>query len=129
MRNHLAACLFCLTTLAGSYAIGQETGVDCVPLLKDSPAPFSGVLVPEGRFVAFLEAEQKLAEVKGELEIEKKAGRVLESMYVGKLELAVKPLSWYQTPEFNRWLGFGLGVVVTAGAVWGGYELVKEIRK
>lgn len=95
---------------------------------KDNPAPFTGLLVPELRFTKLLEAEITAEKLAGELKIQKDLTDNLEQVYNEKLREAVKPLKWYETPAFNRWLGFGIGIVVTGLAVWGGIEIAKAVR-
>lgn len=94
---------------------------DVIPLLKGNPAPHSGLLVLEGRFTLMLKAEQRVKTVDGELEIERKLRDDLEALYTRKLEEATKPDPWYK----SGWIYFGLGVLVTVGAIYGGAQLVK----
>jgi len=94
---------------------------DVTPLLKGKPAPHSGLLVLEGRFTRMLKAEQRVKTVDGTLEIERKLRADLEALYTRKLEEATKPEPWYK----SGWIYFGLGVLVTVGAIYGGAQLVK----
>lgn len=123
IRRIFLAWIF-LTLVAGPV----HTEEPVVPVLKDAPAPYTGLLVPEGRFTKLLEAEIAAKTLTGELEIQKNLTESLERVYTEKLMEAVKPLKWYETPRFNRWLGFGIGALVTGLAIWGGAELVKAVR-
>jgi len=100
-----------------------EPGI--TPVLKDRKAPYTGLLVPEGRFTELLEAELQLDTTKRKLEVQLRFTDSLEDMYKKKLEEAAAPPEWYETPSFNRWLGFTIGIVVTGLVVWGGVEIVK----
>ena len=95
------------------------------PLMKGQCATFTGLLVPEKRYTKFLDAELRAADLRGKLEIEAKKHDALETMYQDKLKQASEPLPWYKEPSFNRWLGLGIGVVITSLAIWGGSELAK----
>ena len=112
--------------LCGVLARAEDQSV--VPVEKDQTAPFTGLLVPEARFVKLLEAEQEVPVLKGQLKVQTTLTEKVESLYSDKLVEATKPPSWYQTTEFHRWLGFFLGVTVTCLAVWGGNELVKAVK-
>lgn len=103
----------------------QEAEPDIVPVLKLKPAPFTGLLVPEGRFTKLLEAELKLDTTEQKLQAQIRFTDSLENMYKKKLEEAAQGPEWYEEPSFNRWLGFTIGVVVTGLVVWGGVEIVK----
>ena len=98
---------------------------DIVPVLKLKPAPFTGLLVPEKRFTQLLEAELKLDSTEQKLAAQVRFTDSLETMYKKKLEEAAAGPAWYETPSFNRWLGFTIGIVVTGLVVWGGTEIVK----
>jgi len=99
-----------------------------VPVDKNKTAPFTGLLVQENRFTELLGAEIDAKQLAGELQIQKNLTTNLEAVYNEKLREAVKPVPWYERPSFNRWLGFGIGVVVTFLAIWGGAELGKSFR-
>lgn len=101
---------------------------DAIPLLKGSSAPFSGVLLPEEKVTELLRDRLELENVSGQLRIQKNMNDQLEKMYLKRLEDASKPVAWYQTNDFHRWLGFFLGAAVTGLAVWGGSELVKAVK-
>jgi hypothetical protein len=101
----------------------EAVTADVTPLLKGKPAPHSGLLVLEGRFTKMLEAELTAKSIGGTLEIERKLRDDLESLYTRKLEEATKPEPWYK----SGWIYFGLGVLVTVGALYGGAQLVKAI--
>jgi len=99
-----------------------------VPVAEGTAAPFTGLLVPEARFTKMLEADLAVEDLKGQLKIQQGLTVKLEQVYSARLEEAVKPVAFYQTPEFNRWVGFFLGVAVTGLAIWGGSEIVKAVR-
>lgn len=97
---------------------------DVVPLAKGAPAPFLGLLVPEGRFVELLEAENEVRELRAKLAAKERTAELVEQAYLRRLEQATAPPPWYESPTFNRWLGFGLGLAAAGLAVWGSVELV-----
>lgn len=98
------------------------------PILKDQKAPFSGILVPETRFVELMEAELAVDDVKGKLLIQTNLTTNLEGIYVRRMEEMAKPPLWYQTGEFNFWLGFALGVVITGAATYGAVKIVEATK-
>ena len=100
---------------------------DVVSMKKDERAPHAGLLVKESRFTKLLEAEMDVEDLKGQLEIQRRLTSNLESMYTRRIEEAVN-LKWYEKPSFNRWLGFGIGIIVTGLAVLGGAQLVKAVK-
>lgn len=100
---------------------------DVTPVLKATLAPFTGLLVPEQRFTRLLEAELKLESALQKLAAQTKFTESLEEMYKKKLEQAATESEWYETPTFNRWLGFAIGLVVAGLAVWGGVEVVRAL--
>ena len=99
-----------------------------VPLEQKAPAPFTGLLVPEKRFTELLRAETRVQELEGQLSIQEKTAQALEAMYLDKLKQATAPVLWYEKPSFNRWLGFGLGMVCTGLATWGAIEFYKAVK-
>lgn len=98
---------------------------DVTPVLKDKPAPFTGLLVIEERFVKMLDAELAVEELSGRLKIEQRYAENLEKMYTKKLEEATAPPAWYDSPTFRMGFGFTLGVVVAVLAVYGGARLAE----
>lgn len=100
---------------------------DVVVLMAGQTASFSGVLVPEDRFEKYLRAEMEVESLRFRLNMELKAFASLEDMMLRRLEDATKPTPWYERPSFNRWLGFGIGVVVTGFLIWGGVEFVGQM--
>ena len=104
---------------------------ETVALEKGTAAPFNGLLLPEARFLKLLDAELHLDEATRKLEIERRVTIDLQAMYNTKLTEASKPIPWHETANFNRWLGFGIGMVigvaVTALAVYASARLL-EIR-
>ena len=98
-----------------------------VPLQKDKPAPFAGLLVPEGRFVELLEAEQAKRELEVRLKAAERTSSAIEQVYRSRLQnAAVVP--WYDSPSFNRWLGIFLGGAIAGVAVWAAVEVQATTR-
>lgn len=98
---------------------------DIIPVLKGKKAPYTGLLVPEGRFSELLQAELELDSANRKLQVQIRFTDSLESMYKTKLQEAAAEPAFYEAPSFNRWLGFTIGIVVTGLVVWGGVEIVK----
>jgi hypothetical protein len=98
------------------------------PVVKGQPAPFTGLLVPEARFVEMVNAEITVDELKGKLEIQVNLTHNLEEMYTRRMEEMASPPKWYQTGEFNFWVGFTTGVVVSGMAIYGAVRIVEASR-
>lgn len=120
----LALILMALIALSPNAAVRAQ---EVAPLMKGQPAPFSGLLVTEGRFTSLLEMEIEASDLAGQLEIQKRLTSNLEVLYTRKLEAAVEEPAWYEKPSFNRWLGFGIGVAVTVLAVYGASQLKRAM--
>jgi len=101
---------------------------DNAPILKKQPAPFSGILVPESRFTEYLDLELQIEELEARLRIQENLVLEVEKVYTTKLEAATRPEKWYATSEFNRLLGFIVGVGVTVAVFFAGAELTKALR-
>lgn len=103
----------------------DKNGNKVVSLLKDQPAPFSGLLVPEVRFKKYLELEMENEDLRYQLRLKDKLLTTQEAIYTEQLQQAQKKAEGHiwERPEFNRWLGFGLGVAITAFAIWGAGQL------
>lgn len=97
---------------------------DIVVLKAGDPAPFTGVLVPEVRFTRYLELDMKVQDLEGRLKIQMKLGGDLDLYYTKQMAKLAEPPAWYQGTELNRWVGFFIGVGVTALALWGAHELI-----
>jgi|GEM_PF-4433531 len=109
-----------------SPAVAQDQ--DHAPVLKDQQAPFSGVLVKEQKFIEYLQLELKVEGLEGRLEIQENLVQNIEQVYSKKLEVATRPEKWYETPGFNRAIGFIVGVGVAFAIFFGGAELAKAVR-
>ena len=119
-------CAFAIIAFSPMARANEPAQV--VPLEQEAPAPFTGLLVPEKRFTELLRAETRAQELEGQLLIQEKMAQALEAMYLDKLKQATAPVPWYKTPSFNRWLGFGLGMVCTGLATWGAIEFYKAVK-
>ena len=102
--------------------------LDTTPVAEGKPAPFTGVLVREQRFIKLLDAELKVPTLEGRLLVEQKFSAGIEAMYKSKLEDAAKPPPWYQTPFFNFMLGIVVGGAIAAGAIAGGAKIAESLR-
>lgn len=118
----IVLCAFVQLTLAPRVAFAQEP--DIVPVKEGSQAPFTGLLIPEGRYVELLAAEVEHGKLVIELRLEKQYSLRLEPFLLGKVQEAGKQ-EWWDSISLNRWFGFTLGVIVTGLAIWGGIEVVK----
>ena len=127
-RNRKRKPVFLIVFLVAYLSISPAIAEDVVPVKEGTAAPYTGLLVKEARFTKMLEAELEVENLSGRLKIQEKLTLNLETMYNKKLEEAVSPPKFYETPTFNRWLGFFLGVAVTAAAIWGVSELGKAVR-
>ena len=123
----LAASMAVIFSLA---LVDKANANDKVVIMKQGEvALFTGLLVPEKRFIESMEAEVAAKKLKMELEVERRFTLNLEKMYKSKLQESTKPVVWHRTTSFNRWFGFTIGVVLTGLAVWGGAEVVKASGK
>ena len=99
--------------------------LDVVTMRKGLEAPFSGLLVPEPRFVQFLEAEIRIKELEGELKLERRLRLTQEQIYTDVLKETSKPKTWWNSPGTQRLVGFGAGIVAASLAIYGGAQLAK----
>lgn len=120
----MKAIAFLLIFALISPAVAQ----DHAGVLKDQPAPFSGVVVSEQKFSEYLDLELKVEELEGRLEIQENLVQNVEQVYSKKLETATRPERWYESSGFNAVLGFLVGVGVTVAIFYGGAELAKSMR-
>lgn len=111
--------------LAASLFASEAPEPGVAPLFEGDAAPFTGLLVPEKRFTGLLNAELKLDITERKLVVEQQYSKELDLTYREKLKEATKEQRWYETPSFNRWLGFGIGVVVTVLSIYGGVKIVE----
>ena len=102
---------------------GHEPPVS--PLDTGDRAEFPGLLVPVIRMGYLLQAEIDADALKMKLAAKDEVCRQIQKIYVAKLITATAPPVWYESPSFNRWLGFGLGVVATSAAVWGAMQVTR----
>lgn len=114
----------CFTLLCSNVRADNKV----VPVMEGEKAPFSGLLVPEDRFIQLMGMEIELVALKAKYEAQIRFSVNLEEMYKKQLEFALRPIPWYQTPSVNRWLGWILGVAMTLAAVYGGTEVVKATK-
>lgn len=113
-----------LIAMLASPAIAQ----DHVPVLENKPAPFTGMLVKEQKFIEYLKLELKVEELEGRLEIQENLVQNVEQVYSKKLETATRPERWYESSGFYVVFGFLLGFGVTVAVFYGGAELAKAMR-
>ena len=98
---------------------------DATPLMQGQPAPFDGVLLPPETLEGLLTDKAEAARLGAELKATQKELDLTTRLYedrVRKLTGQLDPGFWRQ-PEIQRWVGFGLGVIFTSGAVWGAGQL------
>lgn len=114
-----------LVVVLSAPALAQDSAPvtpDMIPIMIGEPAPFAGMLVMESKLIDYIKLEIRVVELEGNLRIQKRLTTNLENLYSERLKVAAKE-EWYQTPEFNRWLGFAIGVLVTGLAVYGASQL------
>lgn len=133
-----AIAMVLAVALAGGAVKAANNAISA--LLKGQTAPFSGILVSEDVYKEYLQLdadyqaerskreslERELEQTKAalmsqikQLEAEK-AGVVAER---DKCQYAMAHPELLDRPNVNRWIGFGLGVGVCAGAVYGAGQL------
>jgi len=126
MKTVLAFALVIIMVSAPIQALGSGAGV--VVLKEGEPAPFKGFLVPEIRFTQLLQAEIDVADLKFKLDLELKKSAELEKLYLDGVGKLAKPIHWSEGVTFNRWLGFGIGVIVMGLAIYGGAKLQSSLQ-
>lgn len=121
MRVHLAAAL--VIALAPAHGLAQTaSSTVSAPILVGERAPFSGLLVPELRFVMFLNAETERDELKRKNEA---ALRTIDKMATAVAEDQPPVEPWYKSPVVTH-----IGVYVAGVAtVLLSALLVKEVNK
>lgn len=93
-----------------------------VPLTRNYRAPFTGLLVPEARFIELLEAERWAKELEVRIDAVEQSAGAIEAVYRSKLKDVVA-VPWYDSPSLNRWVGVILGAAVVGGAFWLAVEI------
>ncbi|KKM62075.1 hypothetical protein LCGC14_1525330 [marine sediment metagenome] len=119
MTRSTAAAIFLSFAIAAgpAYADPEIVEPEVVPLFEGETAGFDGFLVPELRLDEYTLAETNVKDLRLKLASEKERCRKKLEVYVAKLEEATAPPDWHETPSFNRWLGFGIGVLATGAAI------------
>lgn len=115
-----------LLLVALSFPVAAQD--DHAALMKDQPAPFSGILVKEDRFSEYLTLELQIESLLGKLEIQENLVSNIERVYSIKLEAATRPERWYESANFHMIVGFIVGVGVTVAIFYGGAELAKSVN-
>lgn len=98
---------------------------DTAPVMEGKPAPFSGILVREARFVKLLNDELKVPALEGRVLIEQRFGASIEEIWKSRLVEAVKPEPWWRSPYFHLFIGIVVGGLLTAAAIFGGAKIVE----
>jgi len=96
-------------------------------IMEGTPAPFSGILVSEDVFTEYLQLEVELERerLRNEMltqELEQTQTALLLQLREcqrerDELAATLANPRWIDRPETNRWIGLGMGIIVTAGAV------------
>lgn len=106
-----------------------------VPVYEGGTVPFDGYLVPEIRFEEFLKAEATEDLLRKELEFKDYEVKLEQEFCDKKIDVCLDELNkcrevastpWYARPDVNRWVGIGIGVVITSLAVYGAGQLDGE---
>lgn len=125
----ILAAIFILAAPASAPVVDETKVVDTAVVLEGKPAPFTGVVVREKRFVKLLNAELQVPALENRLAVEQRFSTSMEEMYKRKLEDAAKPPPWYQSPYFNLTIGIIVGGGIAAGAILGGAQLTKAVQR
>lgn len=99
-----------------------------VPVQKDAPAPFTGLLVPEGRYTELLEAELSVGEFRDKMEAYRIKDEAMEKFIEDRLQRLADPPFW-EDPKVALTAGLVVGVVVTAVAIFGTWQLSEAVKK
>lgn len=122
------ASAFALALPGAALAEEPEEGKEVIALEAGRVAPFSGLLVPELRFIELLEAEVKVDSARAKAEAAIQYATEIERIYKDRLRESAAPQPWYKSPEYNLIIGFGLGLIVVSAAVYGGVQLASASR-
>ena len=110
----------CMVIVTGQPAAGE-------PAVKSidagQRATFDGLLVPPLRMHELSEAEVDVDALTIQLTMKTEVCDSIQKIYAANLEAATAAPPWFDSPSLNRWLGFGLGVVVMSAAGWGAMQL------
>lgn len=112
-----------LVILAAPWGVHASESDLVIPLVEGKEAPFTGLLVPESRFVELLKAENEVQELRAKLAVANRTSRLVEKVYMLRLKQAITPVPWYGDPTLNRWLGFGFGIAAASVAFRGAIEI------
>ena len=105
---------------------------DVVPMAQGQPAPWSGLLVREGRFSAMLKLQLDVEELRVKLQVRERlfdsSVKALQDQLAkaqADLNQRAQPEPWYK----SRWLvwcvGLVVGMAVAVGAFYGAAQLGK----
>jgi len=116
--------LICLYAVSCPSPALAEPCAKAVPLMAGDPAPCDGVLYPEALVKEHLRLRVDFEEISKKLAIEQDLHSKDLATYRLKLDAADRDLArlsnppWYDRPEINRWMGFGLGVVLSVATAF-----------
>lgn len=103
--------------------------VETAPVLEGRPAPFTGILVREQRFIKLLDSELQLPVYIQKAGLEQKFSANIEQMYMKRLADATAPPPFYQTNQFHLWLGIFIGAAFALGALVAGAKIAEAMRQ
>jgi hypothetical protein len=110
-----------------STHVSDEPSTKITPLKKNTAAPFTGLLVPEARYVELLEAELSAKSLRGTLEAYKIKDQAMEQFIEKRLQRLADPPLW-EDPKVALAVGLVVGVVATAAATFGTWTLSEAAR-
>lgn len=123
-RALFTTILICLYWLAQPTPVLAEPCAKATPILAGEPAPCDGVVYPEALVKEHLRLRIDLEEISKKLAIVQDLHAKDLAAYRLKLDAAEKDLArlsnppWYDRPEINRWMGFGLGIVLSVATAF-----------
>lgn len=109
MRLVLVLVLLLLPALA----LADEPAV--MPIAAAEPAPFDGLLVPEGRMAVLLACDLRRVEAEGHVAARDLALKTLEAELAVERQRQISG-TWWSRNGF--WFGAGLGAATVLGVVW-----------
>lgn len=103
---------------------------DVAPIMKGQVAPWSGLLVKEGRFASMLKLQLDIEELTAKMKISEKlfdsSVKILQTQLAKAqedLNKRAQPEPWYKSRWFVWCVGLVLGMGVAIGAFYGAAQL------
>jgi hypothetical protein len=98
-----------------------------IPIKSGESAPFAGLLVPEEKFVEFMENDNALSLISAKHKALQEYAKQLEIVYDEHMKLAFQK-KWYENTTLNVVFGAIIGITMTCLAITVGVKIVEANR-